>query len=176
VYFDPLYVGGYGWLFPKGDSANVGVGVNRLRGGDPALALEHLLTRLHIEPGSILGRTGGPIPCGGRANPLVRGPDVLVGDAAGLTHPVTGAGILPAVVSGAQAGRAAASAALANDPSHLSQYEAAWDSYLGGPMRHALDRHREMDARWTTDPDALSTVIRENWIAFKAYGRRRTQR
>ena len=55
--------------------------------------------------------TGGAIPVGGRLRSvgrLGRTAVLLAGDAAGLTNPVTGAGIASAVQSGALAGRAAA--------------------------------------------------------------------
>jgi geranylgeranyl reductase family protein len=89
VYFDPTYQGGYGWLFPKGETANVGVGVSRRMGGDPRQALDHLLEHLGIASGAIVGRTGGPVPSGGTVAHLRVGNVLLVGDAAGHTHPVT---------------------------------------------------------------------------------------
>jgi geranylgeranyl reductase family protein len=172
VYFDPQYVGGYGWCFPKGDTANVGVGVNRALGGEPASALAHLLDRLEIPTGAVVGRTAGMIPCGGSVSGLVRGNLMLAGDAAGLTHPVTGAGILSAIVSGTLAGHAAASAALADDVSRLTGYAEELDACLGGPLRHAVRKRRELDEGWTDDPHALSGAIRRTWIAFKRYSRR----
>jgi lipoate-protein ligase A len=59
---EALYSGGYGWLFPKSDTANVGVGVKRAMGADPRAALAHLLDRLELGEGAILGRTGGRVP------------------------------------------------------------------------------------------------------------------
>ncbi|MBU0705444.1 MAG: geranylgeranyl reductase family protein, partial [Chloroflexi bacterium] len=123
AYFDPVYRGGYGWLFPKGETANVGVGVNRAMGGDPRQALDHLLERLEIGPGAILGRTGGPVPSGDVVARLRVGNVLLVGDAAGHTHPVTGAGIFGAIVSGALAGEAAAKAVTSDDLAALDEYE-----------------------------------------------------
>jgi geranylgeranyl reductase family protein len=171
IYFDPVYRGGYGWLFPKGETANVGVGVNRKMGGDPSRALTHLLDRLRIRPSAILGRTGGPVPSGGPVARLRVGNVLLVGDAAGHTHPVTGAGIFAAVVGGALAGRAAARAVQTGDMSALEEYEREWASFMGGPLRHALKKRRYLDAHWSDDPVALSAVVRRTWIAFREYGR-----
>ncbi len=123
VYFDPTYRGGYGWLFPKGETANVGVGVSREMGGDPRQALNHLLERLEIAPGAILGRTAGPVPSGGTVAHLRVGNALLVGDAAGHTHPITGAGIFSAVVGGTLAGQAAARALKTGDFAALGEYE-----------------------------------------------------
>ncbi len=165
VYFDPLYRGGYGWLFPKGETANVGVGVNRRMGGDPQRALAHLLARLEISPDTAVGRTAGPVPAGGTVARLWQEPILLVGDAAGHTHPVTGAGILAAVVSGTLAGQAVAHG-------RPDEYPREWSAFMAGPLRHALSRRQALDARWSTDVQALSTALRESWIAFRAYGRR----
>ncbi|MDY7076035.1 MAG: NAD(P)/FAD-dependent oxidoreductase, partial [Chloroflexota bacterium] len=171
VYFDPAYQGGYGWLFPKGETANVGVGVNRKMGGDPRQALDHLLARLEIAPGKIVGRTGGPVPSNGPVARLHVGNTLLVGDAAGHTHPVTGAGIFAAVVSGTLAGNAAARAIESDDLAALSDYEREWTAFMGGPLRHALTKRRYLDEHWSDDVVALSDIVREGWIAFKAYGR-----
>ena len=108
------FPGGYGWLFPKGAVCNLGLGV--LPSHRPHL--KALLTALHSElvasgrvGSTILRVTGGLIPVGGIVG--LRGclgttQVLLAGDAAGLTHPVTGAGIAAAVASGRMAGEAAA--------------------------------------------------------------------
>ena len=172
VYFHPLYRGGYGWRFPKGDTANVGVGVSRAMGGDPREALEHLLASLRVAPGDIIGRTGGAVPSGGAVSSICRDGILLVGDAAGLTHPITGAGILAAVISGELAGRAVASAIGSGDLGRLATYQEELDAYLGGSLRHALMRRRQLDAEWCDDSGMLSESLHETWIAFRAYGRR----
>jgi len=99
VYLQPSYRGGYGWLFPKGDLANVGVGVDRALGGDPKAALQHLIGTLDDRIGEVRRTTGGLIPVNG---PLqgVHGNILLAGDAAGHTHPITGGGIHQAVEAG----------------------------------------------------------------------------
>ena len=173
IYFDPTYRGGYGWLFPKGDTANVGVGVNREMGGDPHLALAHLVARLEIGRDAVVGRTGGAVPSGGPVERIREGKILLAGDAAGHTHPITGAGVAAAVVGGTLAGQAAARASVTGDLENLAEYEREWASFMRGPLHHALDKRRHLDRHWSDDPDALSAVLRETWIAFKAYGRRR---
>jgi geranylgeranyl reductase family protein len=91
--------GGYGWVFPKGDHVNVGVGGWESEG--PRLR-EHLaeLCRRHGIDGdgleSVRGhrlplRRGGFVPARGRT--------LLVGDAAGLVDPLTGDGMYEAFVS-----------------------------------------------------------------------------
>jgi flavin-dependent dehydrogenase len=173
VYFDPLYRGGYGWVFPKGATANVGVGVSRAMGGDPRAALAHLLVQLGLGKDAIVGHTGGYVPSSGQVRRLRTGNVLLVGDAAGHTHPVTGAGVAPAVIGGTLAGQAAALAVRSGDLAALDGYEREWASTMGGPMRHALAVRRELDRHWSDDPEALSARLRETWIAFRGYGRRR---
>lgn len=170
VHFDPLYSGGYGWLFPKGDTANVGVGVSRVMGADPQAALAFLLERLELDEGLVLGRTGGRVPSGGLVGALVVGNVLLAGDAAGQTHPITGAGVANAVIAGTLAGQAAARAVRAGDLGLLSTYEDEWAA-MRGPLQHALSKRHYLDQHWTDDPVRLSALLRESWIAFRGYGR-----
>jgi len=172
IYFDPVYRGGYGWLFPKGETANVGVGVNRAMGGDASEALDHLLDQLEIGPGAIVGRTGGLVPSGGEVASLRAGNVLLAGDAGGATHPITGAGIAGAVIAGTFAGEAAGQAVRTGNLDALNGYEEQW-SYMHRPLRHALERRHFLDGAWSNDPVALSVALRESWIAFKGYGQRR---
>lgn len=172
ITFDPAYRGGYGWLFPKGETANVGVGVNREMGGDASKALAHLLDRLEIRSGAVVGRTGGLVPSGGEVASLRVGNVLLAGDAGGATHPITGAGIAHAVIAGTFAGEAAGQAIRTGSLDALDGYEEQW-SYMHNPLRHALERRHFLDDKWSDDPLALSAAVREGWIAFKGYGRRR---
>jgi geranylgeranyl reductase family protein len=124
IWLSGRYPGGYAWLFPKGGVANLGLGLDRT----DIRRLKPLLGALHTElcgegrVGKVVGRTGGAIPVGGMRPQLVHGRVLFVGDAAGMAHPVTGAGIAPAVMSGRSAGRAAA-AFLAGRPKVLAEYE-----------------------------------------------------
>jgi flavin-dependent dehydrogenase len=95
--------GGYAWLFPRGEVtcqvANLGLGCAPT--SDPWRLLEGLRAELLgqglIGPG-ILGRSIGAIPVAGpRPQPWAgqagqAGEALLAGDAAGLTHPLSGAG------------------------------------------------------------------------------------
>jgi digeranylgeranylglycerophospholipid reductase len=172
VYFDPLYAGGYGWLFPKGDTANVGVGVDRRTGRNPRAGLEHLLRRLADEVGPVLGRTAGDIPVGGPLPELYAQGLLLAGDAAGLAHPVTGAGIFAAVASGSLAGQAAAAALSAGSTCPLSDYAKAIDVMFGSSLRHAHASRLEMLQGWNDNPAQLTTLLDRTWIACPGYRKR----
>ncbi len=169
IFLSASIPGGYGWLFPKGDIANVGAGV------DPRhkLALKAIVESLHARLSAerrvgreILARTGGAIPVGG---PLVpRGllgsvPVLLAGDAAGLANPVTGAGIASAVHSGTLAGEAAA-LFLEGHATALDDYEDEVDALFRPALARALHR-REALLRAAPSPAAL----RRGWIAYPEY-------
>lgn len=173
IYFDPLYRGGYGWLFPKGDTANVGVAVNVQMGGRPGPALEHLLQRLGLSRAAVIGALGGAAPVGGPVAGLQVGNILLAGDAAGLAHPITGGGIAPAVISGQMAGKAAAQAVAGQGMAALERYPHEWKAAMGAALGQAVANRRYLNARWSDDPAVLSDLVRETWIAFAAYGRRK---
>lgn len=111
--FSPL-PGGYGWLFPKGDHINIGVGAfaptdgassARLKQVTRALLLTYAQQKLGIS--TLDHITGQQLGMGGH-DYIPRGRVLLVGDAAGLVDPLTGEGIHSAIISG----QAAASAIL----------------------------------------------------------------
>ena len=170
VYLDPEYVGGYAWLFPKGDVANVGVGVDIEAGGDPPKALERFITSLGDRIGASHRMTGGLIPVGGPIE-CVAGNVIMVGDAAGHTHPITGGGIHQAVEAGRMAGEAVA-AYVSGDSQALMAYEDAFRSLFALPLGRATDRRRELDRGWAhavSDPEAFKALMRRTWIGFKEF-------
>jgi digeranylgeranylglycerophospholipid reductase len=110
----------------------------------------------------VLVRTGGAIPVGGLRDPLVHGDVLFAGDAAGLTHPITGAGIAPAVVSGELAGQAAAGGALAG-------YEEEIRDQFAASLERAVARRRWLASRWRTAEARRDAMHRRGWIAFHDY-------
>ena len=101
-----VVAGGYGWVFPKGDHVNVGVG-GWLREGPKLKERLHQVARAHgLEQVSEL--RGHRLPMRRPSSPLVRGRVLLVGDAAGLVDPLSGDGMYECFVSA----RLAAAAAL----------------------------------------------------------------
>lgn len=165
--------GGYGWLFPKGRVANLGAGV------DPAHqhGLKSIVARLHadlIAAGrvgrDILALTGGSIPVGGMLKPWGRVEERLVllaGDAAGLTNPVTGAGIAAAIYSGRLAGEAAA-ACVAGDSAACEDYEEELESVFRSALDRALRRRRELAATYERRVPGAA-ALRRGWIAYPEY-------
>ncbi|CAN5256171.1 geranylgeranyl reductase family protein [soil metagenome] len=118
--------GGYGWVFPKGDHANLGVGGWLDEG--PRLR-SHLarLARVHgLDPDALTDVRGHRLPMRRPTSRSAHGRALLVGDAAGLVDPLSGDGIYEAFV----AARLATEAVLRGRP---EEYEAA--------LAAALDRH-----------------------------------
>lgn len=171
VLFDAAFFGGYAWLFPKGKTANVGLAMISRRTGDLQRAWQHLQDCLKIEPASILGRTGGVIPVSGPVGPLVRDNVVLAGDAAGLTHPLSGAGIANAVLSGTMAGEHAVQALAAGNNGPLSAYQAAITEALGKSIDVALHHRAYQESNWCPEKQQLAEIISRSWIAFRGYSK-----
>ena len=169
IYFDPEIVAGYGWLFPKGKIANVGPGMLRPAAGKPSVrkVLDGFIRRLETD-GKICGApvayAAGWIPAGPMRN-AVHGKIMLVGDAAGHTHPITGAGIFSAVICGRLAGRYAAAAVAANDMTILRDYDREWQDLLGHTQKRAYCRREQMEACW----NAFDTIVKRCWVAYREY-------
>jgi geranylgeranyl reductase family protein len=99
--------GGYGWVFPKGDHVNVGVG-GWLHEGQRLRAHLAGLCRQHGIPEEALTDVRGyRLPLRRPGSPAARGRTALVGDAAGLVDPVSGDGIYEAFLSAQLAAEAA---------------------------------------------------------------------
>ncbi len=169
VYFDRNIHGGYGWVFPKGPVANVGLGVKKGKGisGSVKRTLDYFLARLR-EQGIITGKSfrsfGGWIPAG-PAEKTVHDNIVLAGDAAGHTHPITGAGIFTAVKGGRMAGSWASRAVIENDLKLLNAYEKAWQEFFGTTLDRAFKRRQLLEKEW----GRLDEIIRHCWVAFREY-------
>ncbi len=121
--------GGYGWLFPKGDHLNVGVGGWRWIAPTLRERLSALCRHLELDESRLFGLRGYHLPMRAPGAPIVRGPALLAGDAAGLLDPLSGEGIHAAFVSGRLAAEAVA-AYLAGEATDLSGYESAVEREL----------------------------------------------
>jgi geranylgeranyl reductase family protein len=131
--------GGYGWVFPKGDHVNVGVGA--WQGEGPRIR-EHLarVCEAHgLDPARLESLRGHRLPLRRPATRLAGERALLVGDAAGLIDPVSGDGMYECFVSS----RLAAEAILAG---RIDAYPLALDGAVGRlhsaswKLKQALDR------------------------------------
>jgi flavin-dependent dehydrogenase len=125
--------GGYGWVFPKGDHANLGVG-GWMEEGPRLRAHLDRLARVHgVAPSALEAVRGHRLPMRVPGAPAARGGVLLVGDAAGLVDPLSGDGIYEAFVSAELAAEAivaarpeeyAAALSAALDPHAASSWKA----------------------------------------------------
>jgi flavin-dependent dehydrogenase len=137
--------GGYGWVFPKGDHVNVGVGAWQAEG--PRLR-EHLRRTCEahgLRPDDLEDLRGHRLPLRRPGTLIASERALLVGDAAGLIDPVSGDGMYECFVSGELAA-AAITDLLSGRASSLLPYETAVDTALGSlhraswRLKQALDR------------------------------------
>ena len=184
IFLSADYRGGYGWLFPKGAVANVGIGISvdgaladnkSTRRGlkEMLLALLQRLARERRIGTKTYALTGGAIPVGGRLQSIGKLGDTVVllaGDAAGLTNPVTGAGISSAVQSGAMAGRAVADY-LRRDAQALGSYEQELSDIFDAALDRARRRRREVLATYDHGGKPDARALADGWIGSPRYWR-----
>jgi flavin-dependent dehydrogenase len=95
---------------------------------------------------------------------------LLAGDAAGLTNPITGAGINAAVISGALAGEAALRF-LDGDKFALNDYRDGIEDLFKPAIDRALARRNRLQTFYAAGLRPCPTTLRETWIAYDAYWR-----
>jgi flavin-dependent dehydrogenase len=91
--------GGYGWIFPRGDHVNVGVGGWGEEGPNLRRHLRVLCEQHGIELRQLTDLRGHRLPMRRPATVLAKGRALVVGDAAGVLDPVSGDGIYEALVT-----------------------------------------------------------------------------
>ncbi len=167
--FAPI-AGGYGWMFPKGDHINVGVGgfvpKDGAAGSDElvcesvtrSLLESYTREKLGVELNEVQAHVSGQhLGLGGHAY-VPCGRVLLAGDAAGLVDPLTGEGIHSAIVSG----QAAAGAVLAD----------ADAATLSGEYAKRLS---ELQAMLAFSHDAAKSFYREPGRGFRVVRKRLLQ-
>ncbi len=172
VFMGEDYPRGYGWLFPKGRTANVGVGVLPATAAKDSLAalMDRLTDAGRI--GSVVGTTQGRIPVNGPLLTL-NGNIALIGDAGGACHPITGAGIANAMATGKLIGRHAAQVAQTGDISYLDLFESEWRMRFLGPLSYAAAKRAYLNGVWddcvSDGVAALTSLTQECWVTTRAY-------
>lgn len=157
--------GGYGWVFPKGDHVNVGVGGwesegPRLRGHLRELCRQHRIAETAVED-----LRGHRLPLRRPGSVAARGRALLVGDAAGLVDPLSGDGMYEAFVSARLAAEAALGV-LSGEAETVEPYGPALARALG-PLasaswgaKIALDRYPRLTFALGRAPLAWGVVAR----------------
>jgi geranylgeranyl reductase family protein len=172
VFFHKDYEGGYAWFFPKGKTANVGIGVIPSKTSVLPNLLSDFLNFLReskkVPRVEIVSKTGGSIPCAPYQKTLFKN-TLLVGDAAGQAHPITGAGILNAVMAGEIAGRISAEAIEKGDLQYLENYEIECQEAFGRSLSYGSLKREFLEENWSKVGSDFEGLIRKTWVGFKEY-------
>jgi geranylgeranyl reductase family protein len=158
--------GGYGWVFPKSDHLNVGVGAWKYASFTLKPKLAELSRRYGFDPASLENLRGHHLPVRRSGTPIARGPVALVGDAAGLVDPLSGEGIHMAFASGRLAAEHSLRL-LSGDVRDMSGYQAAVDSEL----QRELDVSRQLQELFNFAPPPYLAMMRRSekfWLFFCA--------
>jgi len=158
--------GGYGWVFPKGDHLNVGVGAWKYASFTLKPKLAQLSARYGFDPSALENLRGHHLPVRVAGTPIARGSVALVGDAAGLVDPLSGEGIHMAFASG----RLAADEALrvlSGETADLSGYQTLVDTQL----QTELNISRQLQELFNFAPPPYLAMMRRSgkfWHFFCA--------
>jgi len=151
--------GGYGWVFPKGDHVNFGVGGWESEGPKLRAHLRRLCEVHGADFDALTDLRGYRLPFRRATSTFAREDVLLVGDAAGLIDPLSGDGMYEAFVSG----RIAAEQILAGD---LAPYQERVVAELG-PLhaaswtaKYALDRFPRLTFAIARAPLAWGVISR----------------
>ncbi len=154
IHFMPEIEKGYGWLFPKGEFANVGVGAISKLSDALDFYVNFLIDKKLVSKG-IIQKTAGLIPLFG-FSPIASDNAVLIGDAAGLTDPLTGAGIFQAWDS------AKILAEVINAGKPMSDYHKKIKIAYGSFLSRRMAKRKILEDNWGN----LKKAVEESWVSF----------
>ncbi len=129
--------GGYGWVFPKGDRLNVGVGAWKYAAHTLRPKLFDLCQRYRLDAARLEDVRGHHLPLRRPGSPVAQGPVLAIGDAAGLVDPLSGEGIHMAFLSA----RLAIVAYLSGETADLSSYQRAVERRLQPELTASRQLH-----------------------------------
>lgn len=161
--------GGYGWLFPKGDHLNVGVGGWQWLGPTLRARLAALCRHLGLDDSRMFGLRGYHLPVRARGAALSRGPALLAGDAAGLVDPLSGEGIHAAFWSGRLAAEAVGRV-LDGETGDLGSYDEA----MVRELLPEIDMSRRLQLAFQRTPRVYVAMMRRSdrfWGAIAGFVR-----
>jgi len=184
IFFAPYIYGGYGWVFPKSQSLNIGIGTAFPAGLKDCLeTFKRQLIKsglLHLKKGSSHSKSNnyfkvnttvtGIAPVSGIiSRPAAEEGLVSVGDAAGLCNPVTGAGIYNAVCSAKIAAEKIFLSFQKKDRAILLDINEEYEKMFSVSIGRALKKRHYMLKNWQNSAVPFDEVIKKSWIAFRDY-------
>jgi flavin-dependent dehydrogenase len=119
--------------------------------------------------------TAGLIPSSGMIENTVKGRFMLAGDAAGLSNPITGAGIYNAVLSAGIISRIIVNTLKESDPEMVYRIKDEYKGTFSISLSRATAKRNILLTRWPEsirNGDNFSSLIKETWVAFKSYWRK----
>jgi digeranylgeranylglycerophospholipid reductase len=170
IFFDAsLLPGGYAWKYPTKTGIRAGLGVK----GNPTF--QHLDRFLHqmgvdIDTVSILARQSGAYPVGGLRKQLVHGNVMLAGDSAGMTDPISGAGLNTALLAGETCGATIIQALEEENQSlaqSLTSYENKCRRLLARSHQRALHKRHQFEN--LKNNEELQRHLPCLWVGFEKY-------
>ena len=140
---------GYGWIFPKRTTVNVGLGVvGKHAAGLPRRFRQFVRLLIHkglLPPRPDISRARGAlVPTGGTVSKTYADRVLLVGDSAGMVNPITGGGIHYAMLAARYAARVLGQALEQDDLSEtsLAKYQHLWMTKFGNDIPNMLKAQR----------------------------------
>ena len=134
LFFGSTAPGGYAWVIPKKNGANVGIGIQKKYSKNTNLKAkaDEFFSQFK---GKITYQGSGALPMSGTIKKFTKGNYILAGDSAGMVLPSNGAGITTAMIGGRIAGQAIAN--YINKGKSLSEYERNWKKQMGKMMTYS---------------------------------------
>ena len=133
MYFGTIAPGGYAWIIPKKNFANVGLGIQKRFCEVPLSDLmQRFLTGFELDASEM---TYGQIPISGPIEETTAGNCLVVGDAAGQVMATNGGGIPIAMICGRIAGRTVANCL--RGAGEISDYDREWKRQILAPLRNS---------------------------------------
>lgn len=154
IYFMHEIEKGYGWYFPKGEYANIGVGCNRNLKKTLYFFIQFLFSKNFIDK-NISSVSFGYIPLSGLLK-LVKNRVILVGDAGGFTDPLTGAGLFQAWDAAREVAR------VIKGEISPKEYENLMHKTYGKFLKRRYEKRKILEEKWRN----LKEAVEKSWISF----------
>ncbi len=166
-YFGDLSPKGYAWIFPKGDTANVGLGIidkNKKAIDYLNEFIEHPILEGRLKDATPVEFKCGGAPVGGPIEKTVSDNLMVVGDAAGQISPLSGGGIYLSMSCGSIAGEVASQCIKNNDCTEesLMEYENRWKEKYYDTLMAELKYKNILQKLSEKELNALADAMDEN--------------
>lgn len=174
IFFYPHLTCGYGWLFPKKSSINIGVAISMEAVKRDGLKNTYQRFKNELIKNNAIsgnekqnGVISGLVPVSGISPEVVKDNVMLIGDAAGLCNPITGAGNFNAAVSAKIASEYIKKALSSSSLNVLKEADKEINNFFNVSLSHGRSKRKMLEANWTTND--FEGLIKKTWISFRDY-------